>query len=125
MHSISQSWTSVSGALDIAADKATLALTLSTARSFIGCPTDMRGFEHTMQACAPPGTKNIASAFKLVLAGSSHWHDGMLTFTVRKGDARATFTCTETGHALECTYEDEYTLFAIGEHPQHVHFDRT
>ena len=127
MHSASQSWTAVSGALEIAADDhATLALTLSTARAFIQCPKPDVANVRTMQACAPPGSKGIATASKLVLDGSSRWHDGTLTVTVRKDDTAATLTCSEHGHVLDCSYEDDYTLFGnVGQRPQRIVFDRT
>lgn len=125
MHSASQSWTTISGALEVHGDKTTLALTLSTARGFIQCPDPDVANVTTMQACAPPGSKRIASSSELVLEGFSRWQNGALTITVRKDDTAATFTCREHGHSLECSYEDDYTLFgSVGQRPQRIVFDR-
>jgi hypothetical protein len=120
MHSMSQSWTTVAGSLEMSQMKATLKLDMTTSRSFIHCPANMG---NTMQACAPPDAKDTTSTRSLALTGDARHENGRLVISVREDDQAATLTCDESGKTLSCTVDDEYTLFSrVGQRPDKITF---
>lgn len=87
--------TAYKGTLELAIDRATLTLQSST------------------------------SATALALDGFSRWENGKLTITVRSEDTAVTFTCDDKGTQLDCSYDDDYSLFgSVGGRPQRVVFSR-
>lgn len=109
-HSAYQSWTTYGGTLEIAADKVTLVLSMSTDTSAITCPPDWN-HRTSMQACAGPDAKSGTTASSLTLDGFSRWENGKLTISVRRQDTAVTLSCDAQSERLECSYDDEYTLF--------------
>src|SRR5512143_147291 len=112
MHSMSQSWTTVAGSLEMHAKQATLHLAMTTERSFVHCPKEWQdGSVSTMQACAPPDAKDTTSTASLALTGETRRENGQLVISVREDDRAATLACDEHGRTLACTIDDDYTLF--------------
>ena len=121
LHSMSQSWTTVKGSLVMQQLQATLTLDMTTQTSFIHCPEQMQGV--SMQACAPPDSKDQESSHTIAMSGDAHHENGQLVITVRKDDLAATLTCAEQGSSLECAFDDDYTLFSrVGQRPGTVTF---
>lgn len=123
-HSASQSWTTVSGALELAGDRATLQLEMQTDRSHIHCPKAWRdGAVHTMQACAPDDAKDTRTRQRLALTGEARREGGTLILGLRDGDRRIGLRCDEASIGLACAIDDDRTLFAgPGDRPDRLVF---
>jgi len=94
VHYTMQKWSTYTGKLALATDKATLTL---------------------QNASGTPNT----------LDGETRWENGKLMISVRQDDVGVTFTCDASSSQLQCTYEDDYTLFGnVGGRPQRIVFDR-
>lgn len=112
-HSSFQSWTTVTGSLEIDRSRVTLTLTHRQDVSPVFCPDRYVG----MQACAPRDATATTHTHRRVLTGDGRWDAGVLRVEVAHEKTRMVLACSDVAVGYACSVERDDGQRFIGDKP--------
>ena len=124
-HSASHRWMYVTGALELAEDRAKVRLEIQVDQSYIRCPKAWQnGPMRTMQACASDDVNDTRTRQVIELTGDARQDGGGLEADLRGGeDLSLGLRCTPVNLGLGCAVTDDTTVFYTrGNRPRRIVF---
>jgi hypothetical protein len=113
-HSAFQTWTMLSGSLEVAGSRVTLQLAAQNDTSPIHCGGEYVG----MQQCAPPDSKFESRTDTRAFTGDARWDAGTLRVDLTQDKVKLSLACNDTlaGYACAITSEQGFRN-PIGDNP--------